>query len=173
MNIFVLDYNPETCAEYHCDKHVVKMILETVQMICTNHRIYKLVDADNDSIYKSTHAEHPCTVWARQSKQNYLWLCELLEALHNEWQYRFGKESFELEGLKNHKSYDVFKLLNHDEMASCLPDIGLQPFAQAMPIEYREVIDAVSAYRRYYVKDKVQLLKYTNRDIPKWVKDYE
>ena len=39
MNIFYLHENPEICAEYHCDKHVVKMILETAQMLSTAHRI--------------------------------------------------------------------------------------------------------------------------------------
>jgi hypothetical protein len=173
MNIFVLDYNTELCAEYHCDKHVVKMILETVQMICTNHHIYNLHTLDWEDIpYKPTHQMHPCTVWARASKQNYLWLCDLLEALHNEWQYRFDTKH-NLDHEREHKSYTVFKQLNHEAMADLLPDIGLQPFAQAMPEEYQIFdIDAVSAYRLYYAKDKAGLLNYTKRSKPEWLKDY-
>ena len=34
MNIFFLDWDTEKCAKYHCDKHVVKMILETAQLLC-------------------------------------------------------------------------------------------------------------------------------------------
>ena len=174
MNIFVLDYNPEKCAEYHCDKHVVKMILETVQMICTNHRVANILTKDYKEIpYQATHVEHPCTVWARQSKQNYLWLCELLEALHMEWQYRYKEYNEDNYEETEHKSYVVFKQLNHEAYANSLPNIGLQPFAQAMPIEYRHPTDAVEAYRLYYVREKSDILKYTKRNKPKWLKDYE
>lgn len=173
MNIFVLDYNVEQCAEYHCDKHVVKMILESVQMICTNHSMFSLKTLDFEDIpYKSTHAMHPCTIWARESKQNYIWLCDLVEALHNEWQYRFDEQNVDNYEPREHKSYTVFKNLNHEAMANLLPDIGLQPFAQAMPEAYRIFdIDAVGAYRLYYAKDKFELLHYTKRSLPEWIKE--
>lgn len=172
MNIFVLDYNPELCAEYHCDKHVVKMILESVQMICTNHTIFGLKTKDYEDIpYKATHQMHPCTQWARASKQNYLWLCEFVEALHNEWQYRFGELKYNLEGEREHKAFTVFNTLNHKAMADSLPDIGLQPFAQAMPEELRSD-DVVDSYRKYYATEKFDLLHYSKRSMPKWIKEY-
>lgn len=174
MNIFVLDYNVEQCAEYHCDKHIVKMILESVQMICTNHSMFSLKTLDFEDIpYKSTHAMHPCTIWARESKQNYIWLCDLVEALHNEWQYRFDEQNVDNYEPREHKSYTVFKNLNHELMQQHLPDIGLQPFAQALPEEHKCGIDAVEGYRKYYAKDKAHILQYTKRSLPKWLKDYE
>ena len=72
MNIFVLDDDPKTCAMYHCDKHVVKMILETAQMICTTHHL--IGSYDYDIPYKSTHINHPCNRWLRDSVENYNWL---------------------------------------------------------------------------------------------------
>lgn len=156
MNIFILDYNPKVCAQMHCDKHVVKMILETTQMLCTIHSSYGL-----EAGYKPTHLNHPCTIWARESKSNYLWLCELLTELHNEWQWRFNHQH-------NHKSYDISLQLNQEAILDLLPDIGLTPFAQAMPEQYRNE-DSVKAYQDYYLGEKLDLLTYTNRKLPNFL----
>jgi hypothetical protein len=59
MNIFLLDSNIKKCAQYHCDKHVVKMILESAQILSTVLRLNGV-----DQGYKTTHANHPCTLWA-------------------------------------------------------------------------------------------------------------
>jgi len=154
MNIFVLDYLPAEAAKMHCDKHVVKMILESVQMLSTLHYEQSL-----PAPYKPTHANHPCTLWVKQSLQNYDWLCQLVEALHDEWQYRYNHEH-------NHKSYDAYLQLKHEQID--LPCIGLTPPAQAMPGKYRQV-DTVEAYRAYYINDKAPILTYTNRLPPEWI----
>lgn len=73
MNIFVLDYTPQKAAEYHCDKHVVKMILESAQILCAVHH----KNGDSNVPYKLTHKNHPCTIWAGESRSNYLWLTQL------------------------------------------------------------------------------------------------
>jgi hypothetical protein len=147
MNIFILDENPKLCAQYHCDKHVVKMILEHVQMLST-------VSGHG---YKPTHKNHPCTKWVAESLDNYFWLVELTTELNNEWQYRYGHT-------KNHKSYDMMLTLPVPN----LPQIGLTPFAQAMPTYCRD-IDAVTAYRTYYRLEKQSILKYTKRDLPNFI----
>jgi hypothetical protein len=72
MNIFYLDKSPYTCARYHCDKHVVKMILETAQLLCGAHWA-----TGGTAQYKPTHLNHPCAIWVRKSLSNYKWLCEL------------------------------------------------------------------------------------------------
>ena len=154
MNIFVLDYNPQKAAEYHCDKHVVKMILESAQILCSVHH----KNGDKDVPYKLTHKNHPCTIWAGESKQNYLWLTELAEHLNDEFMFRFNHEV-------NHKSYDVIANLPPID----LPDIGLTKFAEAMP-DYCKVTDCtVMNYREYYRKEKAPILKYTNAQIPYWL----
>ena len=73
MNIFYLTHNPMECAEQHCDKHVVKMILEYAQLLSTAHR---LLD-NNQKVYKTAFKNHPSTIWTRENKSNYRWLSML------------------------------------------------------------------------------------------------
>ena len=152
MNIFVLDKKVEKCAEYHCDKHVIKMILESAQMLSAVVRLN-----GHDIGYKLTHKNHPCTIWARESLSNYNWLVRLTRLLNYEYRYRYDKDI-------NHKSYDLVKTLPIPD----LPDIGLTPFAQAMPEQYKNK-NAVKAYRDYYINEKSSFLTWTKRKKPKWI----
>ena len=152
MNIFVLDKEVEKCAEYHCDKHVIKMILESAQMLSAVVRLN-----GHDIGYKLTHKNHPCTIWARESLSNYNWLVRLTRLLNYEYRYRYDKDI-------NHKSYDLVKTLPIPD----LPDIGLTPFAQAMPEQYKNK-NAVKAYRDYYINEKSSFLTWTKRKKPKWI----
>jgi hypothetical protein len=147
MNIFILDEDPRKCAQYHCDKHVVKMILESVQMLSTV----------SGAGYKPTHKNHPCTKWVQESLDNYLWLVRLTTELNKEWQFRYGH-------MRNHKSYDVMMTLPVPK----LPKKGLTRFAQAMP-DYCKDFNAVDAYRTYYILEKSSMLKYTKRETPNFI----
>ena len=89
MNIFYLDKRPDDAAEMHCDKHCVKMILEYAQMLSTAHR--ELDGNVPDILYKSTHKNHPSTIWTRSSKQHYDWLFRLFRMLSAEYTLRYGK----------------------------------------------------------------------------------
>jgi hypothetical protein len=153
MNIFALDNDPRLCAQYHCDKHVVKMILEHAQMLSTTARLHDL-----DVGYKMTHKNHPSTIWVRESRSNYEWLMEMTRYLHSEWQYRYDHQ-------KNHKSFDLILSLPTPDY---LPDIGQTPFAMAMPDEYKSD-DPVKSYRDYYVNSKKDLLVYTKRKKPNFL----
>jgi len=90
MNIFFLDKDPRLAARYHCNKHVVKMIVETAQMLSTAHRIVDQEDFEG-SLYRSTHVNHPSTVWVRSSKAAYNWTYRLFVHLSAEYQRRYGK----------------------------------------------------------------------------------
>ena len=79
MNIFYLHENPQRCAEMHCDKHVVKMILETAQLLSTAH--HEIDGEPSIECYKATHKNHPSAVWARENRSNYIWLWNLLNSL--------------------------------------------------------------------------------------------
>lgn len=149
MNIFVLDTNPKLAAKYHCDQHVVKMILESAQMLSTviGHG------------YKPTHVNHPCTVWLRQSQSNCQWLIELACHLNNEYKSRFGHRV-------NHKSWDVIAE-NHIFNFDHLPDVPMTPFALAMPDQYKSD-DAVYSYRNYYRLQK-PFATWRNEK-PEWMK---
>ena len=111
MNIFILDEDLDTNAEYHVDKHIVKMPLEAAQMLCTVHWINKYVgyvprkltsdewalvskqktNIPRDFPYLPTMYNHPCTIWARSSMDNYEWLYTYALALGEEYTYRYGK----------------------------------------------------------------------------------
>lgn len=153
MNIFVLDDDPTKCVVQYPDKHVVKMITESVQMLSTANRVNGV-----DIGYRKTHANHPCTIWVRSSLSNYFWVCELVEAMHKEWQYRYNH-------VHNHKAFDMYLTIPILD----IPDHGLTQFVQCMPEEYRSD-SAIDAYRRFYIKDKWHIRQYTKRDIPEWFK---
>ena len=128
------------------------MILESAQMLSAVVRLN-----GHDIGYKLTHKNHPCTIWARESLSNYNWLVRLTRLLNYEYRYRYDKDI-------NHKSYDLVKTLPIPD----LPDIGLTPFAQAMPEQYKNK-NAVKAYRDYYINEKSSFLTWTKRKKPKWI----
>ena len=151
MNIFVLDSDIKKCAQYHNNKHVVKMILESAQLLCTAHW-----ELGGEAPYKKTHHNHPCGVWARQSKSNYMWLCKLGLQLCKEFEHRFHKK---------HKTKDV--ILWCLQNIPVFKDSEMTPFAQAMPDEFKSS-DAIEAYRNYYMIDKRHLADWGNRPAPEW-----
>lgn len=153
MNIFILDNDIEKCARYHCDQHVVKMILESVQILCT-----ALNKKGMQTPYRSTHVKHPCVLWVEESYDNFLWLRELALALNNEYRYRYGKQ-------EDHKSIAVLAAISESEFARK----GLTEFAQAMPDEYKVPGDAVLAYRRFYRGEKMGFARWTRRRAPSWI----
>ncbi len=152
MNIFILDRDIRKCARYHADQHVVKMILESAQMLCSvlwQHGI--------EAPYKKTHVKHPCTLWAGESLNNWKWLRRLALALNDEYRYRFEKAV-------DHESAVVARRLPQPP----LKGVGLTEFVQAMPDEYKVPGDPVSAYRRFYVEEKSRFATWTRRRAPKW-----
>jgi hypothetical protein len=151
MNIFVLDNSIQKSARYHNDKHIVKMVVEIVQMMSTTNRLNGLEEG-----YKITHKNHPCSVWMRESLSNWLYAKELVNELNKEWKFRYNHT-------RNHKSYEVAMSLSKPNVQ----DIGITTFAQAMPDTYKNE-DIVLAYRNYYIGDKQHLAKWTKREIPDW-----
>ena len=159
MNIFYLDENPITAARYHNDKHCIKMILESAQILCSviNQRAGEQVTP-----YKSTHKNHPSTVWAGQSVQHAQWLYDLTRALNDEYKYRFNRDS-------DHKSFAMLEDVSMQGLLKYyIPDDGFTPPPQAMP-DYLKSDDAVFSYRLYYKLEKTHLLQYTKRERPDWL----
>lgn len=160
MNIFFLDIDPTECAAMHANKHVVKMILETCQLLCTVWHVSCVNEPPPPSLvpYKKTHVNHPCSKWARASRVNYVWLCALGRALCAEYTFRYNKV---------HKCEPIIKRLSR-AMPS-IPDAGWTPPAQAMPDAYKKKESVVDAYRAYYVHEKSHLHTWTGRDVPHWI----
>jgi hypothetical protein len=156
MNIFVLDYDPKSCAQMHCDKHVVKMILETAQLLCGVHH---MTNQETEHVpYKLSHKNHPCSIWARECIENYVWLCDLGLELCEEYTYRYGKK---------HKSQEIIEwcLLNIPKIKE---NGSVTDFKLAMPDECKIDNNPILSYRKYYIDFKKDFAKWKNRDVPNW-----
>lgn len=157
MNIFVLHRSPVISAQMACDKHVVKMILETAQMLCT---IAVEHGYEDHCLYKPVHSKHPCTLWAGENAANWAWLCKHGIALAKEYTFRYGK---------THSSEKVIRTIYRKRLGpkGIIWLTGQTPFAQAMPDQYKNS-DPVKAYRDYYIGEKHEFARWTKRDTPKW-----
>lgn len=158
MNIFILSLVTKLCAKYHCDKHVIKMLLETTQLLCSAHIVLDDInDIDGCRLYKLTHKNHPCAIWTRESSENYAWLYNLFCDLCKEYTYRYNKIHLCEKKLK--------MVLNF------FPDnikVGtMTPFKLAMPDEYKKD-DPVESYREYYIKSKKNICKWKYTETPEW-----
>lgn len=153
MNIFVLDTNPSKAAEYHCDKHVIKMILESAQLLCTCHHFYS---TNTEHMYKPTHVYHPCAKWVRVCTGNYYWLYELFCGLLNEYEKRYNKI---------HSCAKFITILRYHP--SPMPDKPRTPFVQAVPDQYKRR-HPVAAYRAYYLGEKRNMATWHHGPTPKW-----
>lgn len=176
MNIFYLDENPVLAAKFHCDKHVVKMIVESAQMLSTAHRVldgeiyieksksnrsikrWKLNSELEDKLYKATHVNHPSNVWTRSSVWNYQWLYSLFVNLLEEYTHRYGK---------HHKCEELIESLKL--LPVNIPLTSQTHIPLAMPHQCM-IGSGVESYRHYYQTCKQDILVYTNRDKPFWLK---
>jgi hypothetical protein len=176
MNIFAIDKDPIQSAMWMVDKHVVKMILETAQLLSTAHRVldgeqyidktktgrnvkrWRLPDDREQNLYSATHINHPSAVWARATNNNYNWLYCHFHALCKEYTHRYGKI---------HKCQNMYHWL-------CTPPYNipvgyLTPVTPAMPDEYKVPNDSVASYRNYYRVAKARMHKWTKRETPEWI----
>tara|TARA_R100001510_G_C7582930_1_gene155272 strand:+ start:65 stop:589 length:525 start_codon:yes stop_codon:yes gene_type:complete len=167
MNIFVVDKCPITAAQMMIDKHVIKMATETLQMISTC-----LILRGFNAPYRKSFAYHPCTIWARHSKQNMEWLFTHAYALCQEYTIRYGK------------THQVEKSLNlfHSEielLIDYLPDLGLTEFAVAISdnmncrqLDGFDEMDVVEKYRQYYIHDKWWFASWKTKEPDWWPKNH-
>ena len=181
MNLFVLDKNPVSAAIQQCDKHVVKMIVESAQMLSTVHRMLDGTETRRPSksgktmvkywvhpnkqmeetLYKAVHMNHPCTIWSRESDTNYAWHYEHFIALCDEYKYRYNKE------------HSTDTLLRNILQAppKHIPEEGLTPFKLAMKSnpECIHENDPVRSYREFYqTKQSRFKMTWTGRKVPEW-----
>lgn len=164
MNLFILSNNKEESAIFHVDKHIVKQTTELVQMLSfAYHHVELWEDKIPDYImqFSKTHDLHPCSKWMRESLSNWIYTCEFGLELYNEYQFRFKKPD------KHQRAKKIidFAFKNHPK----IKDIGLTPFAEAMPEEVKISKCPISNYRNYYAKSKSHLFKWTGRNKPYWL----
>jgi hypothetical protein len=178
MNIFVLSRCPVEAAQMQCNKHVVKMIVESAQMLSTSHRmldgkLYKglsksgkrmvkkwKLSHNDDIVYNAVHVGHPCTVWTMKSIENYKWHYEHFEALCKEYTLRYGKI---------HASWTKLGQILSVPPKN-IPQIGLTKFALAMNDQPQCMFDdPVKAYKAFYqTKQDRFKMEWTVRDVPSW-----
>ncbi len=180
MNLFILDKDPVLAAQLQCDKHVVKMIVESAQMLSTVHRMldgrqtrvasksgrtqvkaWVLPDDREDVLYKAVHMNHPCTVWTMQSSWNYAWHYSHFVALCDEYTYRYGKVH----------STDTLLRKPLSSMPAKMKIGPKTPFALAMKSnpECMHPNDPVRSYREFYqTKQERFKMAWTKREVPEW-----
>jgi hypothetical protein len=155
MNIFYLHHAAPLAAVMHCDIHVVKMILETAQMLCTVHHIH----GNGDAVpYKPTHQNHPSVKWAAESKVQYSWLQDLGTYLCREYANRYNK--------RHACEKYINGVLSSPPSALMAKGYLWREPPQAMPDDCKVEGDAVTAYRNYYRKHKSSFAKWRNGGVP-------
>ena len=181
MNIFILDKDALKAAQLQCDKHVVKMIVESAQMLSTSHRVldglqtrklsksgkrmvkYWIMEDyfKENTLYKAVHMNHPCTVWTMESLENYSWHYDHFLALCAEYTHRYGKTHATQTRLADMLSNSPINIQS----------VGLTPFRMAMQNEPQcmNKTDIVQSYRNYYKtkKDRFKMV-WSRREIPNW-----
>tara|TARA_R110002050_G_scaffold77860_1_gene166172 strand:+ start:596 stop:1090 length:495 start_codon:yes stop_codon:yes gene_type:complete len=144
MNIFYLHHNPVEAAKLQYNKHVVKMILESAQMLCTAHHHYAETNYPMVEVpYKKAHYNHPSTIWARENHHQYQWLYWHMIALGNEYKKRYNKEHLSITKCKECLSFSPYGIRLGE---------FIQP-PQCMPDEYKDKC-SIQAYWNYYIADK-------------------
>lgn len=182
MNIFALSPVPQVAAEWHCDKHIPKMIVESGQMLSTAHRIldgnmdrrpsstgktmakyWELGDDRESVLYKAVHVGHPCTVWTMESHSNYKWHYDLFMCLCKEYTHRYGKLHLTEKVLAK-----VLKRLPRNIKKSHMTPFALAMGAEPDCIDHN---DCIGSYQNFYqTKQKRFAMKWTKRNIPHWFK---
>jgi hypothetical protein len=184
MNIFFFNKDPKICAQQHCDKHCIKMIIEYAQLLSTAHRVldgvleirdqknrkqkyFKLIDVDMESnLYKATHINHPSAKWVRQSDSNYMWLYTLWINLLDEYSKRYNKI---------HSCSRLIPYLKNVPF-SIPKNLFTSPF-RAMPIEYKldksEIDYCEKSYQLYFNSTKQHIAKWKHGLIPSWYQKIE
>jgi len=136
MNVFYISRDPKIAAQNMINKHVVKMPLESAQLLSTAHREY---GDERECFYKRTHVNHPSAVWVRASTQHYNWVYEHMIALGEEYTKRYNRSHLTIEKMK-----EVLK-----NPPKGMPNNGFTPPPQCMPDIYKRDC-TIAAYKAYY-----------------------
>ena len=152
MNIFFLDADPKHAAQMQCDKHVVKMTVETAQMLSTAARSH-----GHDVGYLSAYPKHPMTLWVGQSPHNFAWTIIHGLELCREYTHRYNKTHATEKIINNLYSVCKGNYMKKTEPPQCMPD------------KYKG-FNYVKAYRNFYLGEKKRFARYTNRDVPEFMK---
>ena len=162
MNIFALDTDWALAAQSQCDKHVVKMILESAQMLCTAKRMLDLKElkpTEEEKLYRATHTNHPCSKWARETSGNYRWLYRHFCSLCDEYTHRYERVHATDELLRDLLLQPPRNIERNGKTVRPL----------AMPKVFHSS-DPILSYRHYYRYKQAWVdMHWTGRDRPDWL----
>ena len=136
-----------------CDKHVNSQLRESAQMLCA------AFPPETNPPMKRTHYNHPCTKWARDNFQNWMWLLQHGFAIAMEFVLRYSRD---------HQCSHYIDWCARNRHRLYLPDGELTEFALAMPEKYKVEGNAVASYRAYYLGEKASFATWTVRQTPAW-----
>lgn len=158
MNLFYLDENPKLCAKYHCDKHVVKMILEYGQLLSGSYKFNNLVYDDKVKI-PDKYKNHKLILWLNENKSHYIYLYNLFVSLLDEYTIRY---------MKIH-SYEKYKNVLKNTPTIYQNNNDWKDPPKVMP-DYLCNIDlnVIEAYRLYYKLCKKTFAVWKNQETPYW-----
>jgi len=177
MNLFYLHKDPVQSAEMHCDKHVVKMIIEYAQMLSTAHRMldgtqytdassgrriqrWRLDNSNMDGVlYKASHINHPSTRWVRENAIQYQYAYDMFTALCDEYTYRYDK---------THLTDTKLRVLLNEIPNNITLGVYSEP-PQCMPEDVKVQNDSISAYHKYYANYKKGFAVWTDRPVPSFM----
>lgn len=153
-----MDRDIEKCVQYHNNAHVVKMILEYAQLLSSVHHCTHPDPSSLIMLYKLTHKNHPCAVWARSSTENYLYLYSLAILLGEEYTHRYNRI---------HRSTYMIDAMPYPDY---VPEGPFTEPPKCTHDDFKSVPDVVEAYRAYYMRDKRDFCVWTGRPVPEWFK---
>ncbi len=169
MNIFLTSFNPKEATSHLDDLRLNKMILETVQLLCSAHHHFF---GDNHLLYKDTHFNHPCTIWTRKNTDNYSWLVDYFDCLAQE-KMRRDLTIKKKEKVKPHKSWaELFELLNSRKTDDYKKEIS-DEFFNFNCTDFKDEKDVRIAYQKQLVKkwsNDFRAPKWTGCDVPDFFK---
>jgi len=176
MNIFYLHEIPSISVKHHCDKHVVKMVIEYAQLLSTAHRMldgtqwtdassgrrikrWRLEDSEMDGVlYKASHINHPSAIWVRKNVSHYQYMYKMFYLLCDEYTHRYGKIHMTDCKLRVPLNQPPKNIPQGEfaEPPQCMPDYCKQP-------------NALDGYKTYYREEKKGFAKWTNREVPEFM----
>ena len=171
MNRFLIEHHPDAIAKSLCDKHIVKMPLEEAQMLCTAIWHHAPEYAEGHELYKPVHQKHPCTLWAMETRANFVYAFNLYTAMLCEYHHRYGK----WHGAGNPSTTNKDARPQHLIAARHLiPDGQLTPHPQCFSgLDHLKTDELwpIEAYRAFYTVDKMKFARYNKgRSMPNWMK---
>lgn len=178
MNIFYLHKDPIKNAEYHCDKHIVKMATEYCQLLSTAHRVldgemylgktknnrnikrWLLQDEREGLLMKASHVNHPSNIWVRETSSNYMYLWKIYMATLAEYTHRYGKRHG-----SGRASLSLIRPPKNIKQGKCTT------LPQCMPDNCKVLGDPIQAYKNYYINEKHYFANWKSREIPEWFQE--